>query len=1071
MSHPSPLVPHPSARRGSALLIVLGMLSFMVISAVAFSAYMRYARLPSSYLRRASSSRLLVKAALAEAIDEIDSAIGNNPHPGIGNDAYTYNETINSRDKGNARPRNAWKNRIYLGTNTVSGLVPADQTVSTLTLEGLAYIPPALVNDARYYSRRSRAGLWKNLAFDSGRYAFCAIDVSDFLNVNALMADVARSGSSDRRISLAYLFENDDHTSASGSNGSPSEWDKFIDNYVGSGKVPLVSLADLNLALWDKQPNGWTSVFCDYVENKKTSFYGGIGPTSEEADRIRRQAFITDSYFPDGEEQEEHGSGQADGGHIDLDEEENQPFTKGELRANKTVMQVASCVSQGFSNKKTLERLQQCLDPIGLCALYDYLDNNDDPLSLAIPTTERVPMICGIGFSSASAGTLTVKADPQNGNDNKISPDASTAQPGTPYKINLDVKYSIEGLPQAPAQVTVVYPFRHDWPKNGSYEIGGRLAYFLTKDDAPMGFRTSANDILHVRNADLGTTSYKTVDDAILTVGFTPQDLSEATFAGRKNGPKDAAKTLTLQPAGIIPTSVPFLEVSYEGTDTFDDDGNGKAMVKPDHSKIELAKGDKVLKATCSWKPLLANGAIAPDFNANLAANLGNAAFTKNIRVNLAVWLWVKNKETGRIVDMAPACVYDDGELNSRNVDSVSKMFGEQFLGGAYPVMRFDLAAGGTAPLAFASADAGNMGVLKPIGSAQVAVTPQTVLVCDPRFNHAPESWFQTSGTADTWFDKCECGYKTAGAKASDGVARDGDIFLSVSDNEELQSVFELANLPRLTEFYREGSTWSFTYVRPNTAWTQKTFPAAATDTANFKFMWKSYDPFGRYQNGGDDFEGLEMHASCKGYKLTPYSTQTNVMMAAFANTPHEWRLSSANDQTMQAASVPDDAKGFNAKYAWNGYSSGARIDWYDLEELCGSFMEEMRVSNGTKNWEDVWADLDWVDFGKTGEESAKYLLNDLQLTDKSGQGRIYSCDRKFLYGFWHDCFELKQQLFLVFVRAEPSMLGGGSVKQTPPQLGARAVALVWRDPTESKDGKASTDPHQTRVLFYRQFD
>ena len=55
-------------RKGSALLIVLGMLAFMVISAVAFSAFMRFSRMPSSYLRRTSSSRHLVKAALAEAI-------------------------------------------------------------------------------------------------------------------------------------------------------------------------------------------------------------------------------------------------------------------------------------------------------------------------------------------------------------------------------------------------------------------------------------------------------------------------------------------------------------------------------------------------------------------------------------------------------------------------------------------------------------------------------------------------------------------------------------------------------------------------------------------------------------------------------------------------------------------------------------------------------------------------------------------------------------------------------------------------------------------------------------------
>ena len=78
-----------SPRRGSALLIVLGMLSFMVISAVAFAAFMRYTRLPSSYLRRTSSTRQLVKAALAEAIETVDRAINNNPHPGIGTVATT----------------------------------------------------------------------------------------------------------------------------------------------------------------------------------------------------------------------------------------------------------------------------------------------------------------------------------------------------------------------------------------------------------------------------------------------------------------------------------------------------------------------------------------------------------------------------------------------------------------------------------------------------------------------------------------------------------------------------------------------------------------------------------------------------------------------------------------------------------------------------------------------------------------------------------------------------------------------------------------------------------------------
>ena len=70
-------------RRGSALLIVLGFLSFMVVSAVAFSLWMRSERMPSSALKRAVGSRHLAKAALAEVISELDYAIQDDPYPGV----------------------------------------------------------------------------------------------------------------------------------------------------------------------------------------------------------------------------------------------------------------------------------------------------------------------------------------------------------------------------------------------------------------------------------------------------------------------------------------------------------------------------------------------------------------------------------------------------------------------------------------------------------------------------------------------------------------------------------------------------------------------------------------------------------------------------------------------------------------------------------------------------------------------------------------------------------------------------------------------------------------------------
>jgi len=185
------------SQRGSALLIVIGMLSFMVVSAVSFSIYMRQSRAPSSYLRRASSSRYLLKAALAHAIDRIDgsfasyaeigsSELGSNPDSGlvegVYDDPYPGVGPSLSQDSSSNHSRNGdfWDHRIF----TPFGGVSPTRTVSTLTLEGLAYLPPALINEARVFSRQTRTAMWRNLSYDMGRYAFSAIDVSDCFDIN-----------------------------------------------------------------------------------------------------------------------------------------------------------------------------------------------------------------------------------------------------------------------------------------------------------------------------------------------------------------------------------------------------------------------------------------------------------------------------------------------------------------------------------------------------------------------------------------------------------------------------------------------------------------------------------------------------------------------------------------------------------------------------------------------------------------------------------------------------------------------------------------------------------------------
>ena len=143
-------------------------------------------------------------------------------------------------------------------------------------------------------------------------------------------------------------------------------------------------------------------------------------------------------------------------------------------------------------------------------------------------------------------------------------------------------------------------------------------------------------------------------------------------------------------------------------------------------------------------------------------------------------------------------------------------------------------------------------------------------------------------------------------------------------------------------------------------------------------------------------------------------------------------------------------------------------------------------AENGETNWENTFDDMAWYD-GNNKEDDQRTILGDVDLGEP-----LHGVDRKFLYSYWRDCFQNRQQLFLVFVRAEPLTVGGtGSHACGSSQLGARGVALVWRDPQPPTRGGASSRPkrtnltspsnwdqyyrtfapHRTRVLFYHQFD
>ncbi|MBR1921056.1 MAG: hypothetical protein IJ829_03500 [Kiritimatiellae bacterium] len=1041
-------------RRGSALLVVLGVLAFLVVSAVAFSAFMRRARLPSSYLRRTVASRQLAKAAVVRAIDEIDAAIADGVHPGIG-----------------GTRENTWQDRVFYkgGGDQSLGV-----TAPTLTLEGLAYIPPPLVNEARYRSRKTPTAVWQSFGYDVGRYAYCAIDVSDYFDVNRLVADYPRSSAANRRVTIAHLFEDVNHRSAP---SGADAWDDFMDafrkiddetlelDFEAGSKIPLVSMADFNLALADKGSVGlMKSPFGEYVSRASGSFYPA--GSQRELETYAAMTFVTDGWFP----KKKRSQGGVSAGGLasqapeaelyDLADGKNQPFDMASLQKDKMKLSLA-VLGSGMNTQsgETRDIWLNRLSGLGCAALADYLDGDRTPISLAVPTTERVPMICGVSPQLGAANfKVTVEgAEGEPTEKSKLNETQRTVEQAVVWKI--DAAEIRKAFMAGRVQALAVYPFLHKDADDPTFKVDGQFSLFFSTPDLKM--RTSANDVLHLAQNQIQESAMDSANGVIrvkLPNGNpTMKTLSTGAADTEEDAVWDSSTALSLQSGSAIAADLnnaghEFLKVVYTWTQTRKDENDAWSPTTQQLLQKDVSNDDTVqVKASCGLPALDKDGKVDEDFTTRLEKNVRNPGWSKEIRLNAAVWLRVVNAADGKTVDLVPACISDDRVQNNVNdPDTRVQIIGQdEFAGKPYPLMRFDTGVKlhyGVQSLLKLAADNG--------GGTPIEISPKAVMVGDPRFNYAPEHWFAWDNdnlTAAEWLDNNYTG----------GDDRDGDIFLATSDQGYLQSKYELAFLPRFTNLRTFGNTLSSGNLQPiANAGNLDTFFARGKEL-NRALMWTSYDPVDLDEGA---FEDLPFTSEGTGMKVNPYSDSTNVLMAAFANTPIDWRRASTN--LMDGASEDYAAMGaaeFNKKYAWNGYSSGGKFDWEDLERIAGRFMDRTRAS-GNSGWKSVWNKLGWYDAGKDGDQ----FLGERMQGDTDD---FWDADRKFFYGFWRDCFDAKQQLFLIFVRAEPLLLGGSSADQLPPQLGARAVALVWRDPSTATTGTTGGYPHRTRLLFYKPLD
>ncbi len=1103
---------------GSALLVVLGFLSFMVVSAVAFAIYMRTERVPSSALRRNTATRHLVKAALAQAMSRVDDAIRNDPFPGLAN--TNGNIIQNFYHDYNNNSMDLWLGRVFMPPDP-AGLVndngafingvnepgnadfawrfaPVTETVSVLNLEALGYLPPSLVNDVRFLSRSSWAAKWQNFAFDAGRFAFCAVNVSDYLDINRTRVGI-RSSPLDSCISLRGTFtwhaNNNQVENVSEENftalgkllGPEAQRQTYTNKDKDKGSAAqatteYVSMLDYNLAFGAANSGGLGPIYPLFYhwikDGSQKYFYDGTIKTAPRAMQARRQPFVTDSFSAESNTTYE----------IDFATLAGQPFSDIDMKGNVTVQDVARA-----TGSQCVQRMYNkgILGEADVFTLYDYLDHNDVPLSLAMPCVECVPMVTAVELVGNNLAKL--KVNPPLA----AAPVMSSTAPGpatrtTTSEYILDPSSFITAA--AGVRLLVAYPFRHFNGRNvddfkvqvvmkvfvasGAVSVrpADGLSALRPKDKAEWNGQSKAFTIdgkdpgnalawsLYSDKVDVKIPNEcKTQDDAIMQI-----DVSRWNGSADVPGNQKFFSTIVVEQGTVSPTGA----FTPSKTDNF----------------VEF-----------NLRPFK-DGALVPEGQIQVAAGSPPPYATDEFRTYAMLWVRITDSSGNETYDLAPAIVADD-TLNDKNNDfAIINDIG----GNASGCLLFG--ADQARSYTYANVIAGTF---TGLDGSDPNWQPKSLAVVDPRYNYLPEDWFEwdQSVSPGAWLDKiADAGYFNIDPR--DGGTR--DIFMFTSNQGYLQSLGEFAFLPYLSQWNdTPGSRISALLKNAPAASANAKHAAQPQDILNKVCAWRTYpvdhdfyEDCARPGIGiGRNYNGIQA--------VNPYSDDEAVLMAAFAETPCDYWTTGRivagaesrkeelsedfqkivdrmGDKNMSGDAIKDAKECLKYAFCEKNDDSSSRMESKDVKLIMLRFADAFRAAGSAMPWEEVYDALPWFDgLDPKNDDSFKNFMG-VPLNNCP----LYSIDRKFLYSYWRDCFANKQQLFLIFVRAESTALGGPG-EGTPAQQGGRAVALVWREPTSYNDGSnpdstypdslasdqqkqryyAGRRPHRMRVLFYHQFD
>lgn len=1072
-------------------MIVLGMLAFMVVSAVGFSVFMRESRKPSSHLKRSIIARFLLHAALANAIARVDGdfnddegrveGIYDDLYPGVG---PSQSEPVSENG-------DYWDRRVFMPFGQVDPMY----TVSTLTLESLAYLPPAIINEVRVWSRLTRTAEWRNLAYDLGRYAFCAVDVSDCFDINKVRANERRTSASNRRFNLSSLYPD-----------NAQQLDEVLDRVVDKDPASFISLADFNVV---------AGRGCDFAPWMN---YIGMGDgqiyTRNDYETVSNALFITDTWFPPtnsvGSTVKTYNL-EAGG--------KSQPWPSfGDSDSIDTVLDKMNDPGIGTP-------LMKLLQGVGVACLYDYLDQDQVPLSYTMPCTETAPMVCAVGIDNPNVKMNfqeTVQAQGDYG-----TPVMQNGQQVYPYRVTVKrctIKVEVAALG---ANGVVAFPFKRadlkvDYVKNFSGDALFRVFFGPENLKSRLSASGNGDEFVHPRRGrkwDAEPTGWKNGvytaygSRAMGELNFSKPIKTQVEALGDFNVDAECSGgtgELTLfYRVEIAKTSDGTVTESWYSFDGMKNDANRFRPRNEDGVDLGAVNGS-------TWKGYLDGGAAdAPTAPAGgvytdpmLPSGRG-AQKTINVpaqRAHVAVWMRLFNGDD--TYDVVPARPEDDEIYGDRDLPNPRAEWGDQVSGGDDTAPILEFREGADNEIVFDYSQLQAKGYAGAGAQLSFADGWNRLYVADPRYNFAPENWFAVSAkngnvTKQDWLDAVTPLFGVDG--------RDRDIFMFTSDQEYLQSIGELAFLPRVGDPGTAGNQLNRHYIgysdfhaKPFDNRIGATAAAVLGNLGQEEFYWRTYATFDNgegtdciysMREGGtsaNDGTPCEITAGNNDFRANPFSRDSRIISAVVEDTPFDYFAASTNDlntlYSKPEKSTPAEAK----NYVFTGSRQTSRDYIRGFSRLADGMRQGFATAalsadaqtGKNMNWQDIYdKSLKWAS-NSTGDDQLDIFGIDLD-------DPLHCVDRKFMYAFWRECFQNRQQLFLIFLRAEPLTVGGmGFGSLAAAQLGARGVALVWRDPAPPARGRTArkardsigrpnqwrealeaSGPHRTRVLFYHPID